>query len=91
MIVDRVWLPFCCCSPISASTFLASGLTRGSTTPKVSPRPSPIRPAIFDCPREAAFSRLTSVLPSRLASTLFSSSAIFSNSASSSSCLLTAS
>ena len=43
--------------------------------------------AILYWSREAALSRLTSVLPSRLASTRFSSSAIFSNSASRSCCL----
>ena len=61
------------------------------STPKAALTWSLIRPPILYWSREAALSRLTSVLPSRLASTRFSSSAIFSNSASRSCCCLTAS
>src|SRR3954471_20075286 len=49
-----------------------------------------MRPAMVYCCREAALRRLTSVLPSRLARTLLSSFATFSNSASRSRCWFTA-
>src|SRR4029077_10070673 len=70
---------------------LDTSLDAVGSTPKASLTSSPNRPAMRYCKREAAFRRLTSVLPSRLASTRLSSSAIFSNSASRSCCLATAS
>ena len=50
-----------------------------------------MRPATLNCKRDAALSRLTSVLPSSSARTFFNSSATLSNSASRSSCCLIAS
>ena len=69
----------------------APSSTSEGATPKASATWSLIRPAILYCCREAALSRLTSVLPSRLARTRLSSSAILSNSASRSCCSSTAS
>src|SRR5262249_31433399 len=71
------------------------GVRRGAGAAPPAPKAaftwSPRRPAIWFCRRDAAFKRLTSVLPSRLASRRLRSSAILSNSASKSWCLVTAS
>ena len=88
MISETSWLPLPSSSAISPRTFHDPVPTCWPPTPKVSPSWSLIRPPILYWSREAALSRLTSVLPSRLARTRFSSSAIFSNSASRSRCLL---
>src|SRR4051812_6502548 len=91
MICETSWLPRASCSDSAARSLTGDPATRVAGTPKVSPTSSPIRPPIFPCVREAALRRLTRVLPSRLASTRLSSSAILSNSASRSFCSLTAS
>ena len=91
MISETSWLPLASCSAISLSTFATCEPSCWLAAPKVSPIWSVIRPPTLYWSLEAAFSRLTSVLPSRLARTRLSSSATFSNSARRSRCLFTAS
>ena len=88
MIIETSWLALASCSDISLRTFAGAVPSLVAATPKAAPTWSLIRPPILDWSREAALSRFESVLPSRLASTRLSSSAIFSNSASRSCCLL---
>ena len=87
MMIDTSWLPRPSTSDSSCSGPLPCRFPR---RPKFFATCPPSFVATSFCRRDAAFNRLTSVLPSRFASTRFISSDSFSNSASRSRCSSTA-